>query len=95
MPVASTDADIVVKAILDEGPISVQQAASLLPGPEKISTRTVYRWIRSGVRVGPWRVRIEHIKLGGRIYTSEAAIQRFVSTINDLRAAQLKHQHAS
>ena len=52
--------------------LRLKQAAKRLPGNVHIST--VYRWIKLGVNGG---TKLEAVKMGGQLYTSEEAMQRF------------------
>jgi len=52
-------------SIPDEQLLTVEQARSLLPG---VGEATVWRWIASG--------KLESVKLGGRRFTSQEALQR-------------------
>lgn len=56
--------------------VTLREAASILPrqrGGRKVHVSTLYRWCSRGVR----GVRLEHLKLGGRIVVSAQALQRF------------------
>lgn len=73
--------------------LTLKQAAALCPSRPTIST--VWRWCRNGVetRTGR-RVRLEHRRIGKRIYTSKAELERFW---DEVTAADLPHfdaQHA-
>lgn len=57
--------------IHEENLISLSEAAALLPG--RPSKNSVVRWHLRGVK----GVRLETVMLGGRRFTSEAALQRF------------------
>jgi hypothetical protein len=66
--------------IQDEHLMTLAQAAKLRPSgrngrPTHVST--VYRWIATGVR----GVRLESIRIGGTLYTSREAIQRFADRL--------------
>lgn len=60
--------------------ITLAQAANLLPG--KPHPSCVWRWARDGVksRSGE-RVRLEHVRAGGRLFTSKAALETFLARV--------------
>lgn len=56
--------------------ITLTDAAKLAPG--RPSTNCIWRWCRRGVRArGGHRVRLQHVRMGGRIYTRAAWIDAF------------------
>jgi hypothetical protein len=66
--------------IASERLMTLTEAAAFRPAnrqgkPTHIST--VYRWINPGVR----GVRLEAIRLGGKLYTSKEALQRFAERL--------------
>lgn len=56
--------------------ISLSKAAKLIPG--RPSASAIWRWARRGIlaRSGE-RLRLEHIRLGTRVYTTEAWVRDF------------------
>ncbi len=62
--------------------LSLSEAARLLPTRPHGST--LWRWARKGVksRAGR-RIRLEHIRIGHRVFTSIEALDRFVSAVAD------------
>jgi hypothetical protein len=64
--------------------LTLAQAASQIPGRNgnKCSLQTLYRWCYRGVSVGASRVRLESTLIGGRRFTSQEALSRFVSRLN-------------
>ncbi|MBN9522371.1 DUF1580 domain-containing protein [bacterium] len=73
-------ADVVTR-LLAEGLISTADAARLISDKQgrAVSTCTIGRWADDGVRTGDGRVvRLEAIRLGGRLKTSAEAVHRFV-----------------
>ena len=50
----------------------------------KIHTSTLWRWTSRGLR----GVRLEYLRLGGRILTSVEAVTRFAAKLNDLDQQQ-------
>lgn len=71
-----------VERILAEGPIGMGPAASTLgtfSGGKRIHPSTVSRWITDGVKVAGGRVvRLESVRIAGRLVTSKAAVIRFI-----------------
>src|SRR5438552_464163 len=67
--------------------ITLGQAASRIPG--RPSSNCVWRWCRRGVlgRNGE-RIRLEHVRLGGRVLTSERWLNEFGAK---LAAADMAH----
>lgn len=64
--------------------VTVQETLIDVPGVAQkfcVSTRTVYRWMRSGLEYGKW---------GGRVLTSLEALQRFSQQGFDEDAAVLR-----
>jgi hypothetical protein len=64
--------------------VTVQETLIDVPGVAQkfhVSTRTVYRWMKSGLEYGKW---------GGRVLTSLEALQRFSQQGFDEDAAILK-----
>lgn len=63
--------------------ITLAQAAALLPSPSAAGghpvRQTVLHWVHDGVLVAGVRVRLETVKVGGRRYTSVAALERFAA----------------
>ena len=57
--------------VTSETLITLPEAAALLPGRPSITT--LWRWRTKGVR---GRV-LESVNIGGKVYTSEEALQRF------------------
>jgi hypothetical protein len=57
-------------------PLNLTEAAKLAPG--RPSTNCMWRWCRKGVlaRSGD-RVRLQHIRMGGKLYTTSQWVQEF------------------
>ena len=56
--------------------ITLAEAAKLAPG--RPSACAVWRWCRIGIKSrNGQRIRLEHIRAGGRIFTSETALAAF------------------
>lgn len=63
-------------AELDRTWITLTEASKAIPG--RPSTSTIWRWIRSGIRIsGGSRVRLEHIRVGRRIFISREDLSAF------------------
>ena len=63
-------------SLADEQVISLAEATRLLPrqvNGKKVHVSTLHRWCSRGLR----GVRLESLKLGGRVVTSVEALQRF------------------
>jgi len=62
------------------GHISLSEAAKRCPG--RPSSNAIWRWCRKGIksRTGQ-RVRLEHVRIGGKIYTSPEAMDRFFAEV--------------
>ena len=60
----------------EEAPITLSQAAELCPVSVNVST--VWRWCVSGVG----GVRLEHVRMGRRMLTSEDALRRFMDVLS-------------
>jgi adenosylmethionine-8-amino-7-oxononanoate aminotransferase len=56
-----------------ENVINITQAANQIPG--RPHRATVWRWILNGLH----GIRLESVKVGGRRFTSEEAIERFIA----------------
>lgn len=71
--------------------LTLAQAAKL--APTRPSANAVWRWCRKGVlsRSGE-RVRLGHVRVGGRVFTTEADMQRFFS---ELAEADAEHFNAN
>jgi hypothetical protein len=62
--------------------VPLGRAGHLIPGPAaKPHASTLARWARRGV--GKSRARLETVLLGGRRYTSRAALIRFFSRLSE------------
>ena len=71
----------------NEPKIDLAAAAALFPGHPL--TAAVWRWCRMGIRTRTGEfVFLEHVRAGGRLYTSSEAVQRFQER---LAAADAEH----
>lgn len=72
-----------IDRLLDEHPIGMSQAARLLGtfrGGRACHPSTVVRWCHPGVRLADGRqLRLEHLKVAGRLMTSRPALLRFLA----------------
>lgn len=69
----------------DPDVLSLSEAAKVLPG--KISTSTIWRWATTGQR----GVRLDSLRIGGRIYTSRRALQSFCEAVSDRAVVEKPH----
>ena len=69
--------------ITQERPISLQDAAAMVPGTDghRVNWKTVWRWAQHGLR----GIRLETAYIGGRRITTHQAVQRFCDAITRLR----------
>jgi hypothetical protein len=70
-----------------ESLLTLGQAAQRLPRRRRgrpVNISTVFRWIAHGIR----GVRLEGIRVGGAIHTSEEALQRFADRLTDVSQLQ-------
>jgi len=51
-------------------------------GQRPIHISTLMRWRQTGIR----GIQLEAVRLGGRWFTSEAAVSRFISRLNDVKS---------
>jgi hypothetical protein len=67
--------------------LSLAAAAALLPASPRgrpPTAGTLARWAADGVlRKGGGRVRLEALRVGGRLYTSRPALVRFLAALNE------------
>ena len=60
--------------------LTITEAARLVPG--RPSPSAIWRWCRKGVRArNGQRIHLEHQRFGGRLFTSEVALQRFADKL--------------
>lgn len=73
--------------------IPLSQAPNVVPGRPAINA--IWRWCRLGVksRSGE-RVRLEHRRVGGKIYTTQAWIDSFLSQITDADKSYFSHRQS-
>ena len=66
--------------LMAEGLIGMGEAARLFPGADGRPTSrwSVARWVGAGVTVRGERIRLEGVRVGGRWFTTAAAVARFV-----------------
>lgn len=69
--------------------ITLAQAAKLAPG--RPSSCAVWRWCRTGIksRTGE-RIRLDHVRVGGRIFTTESELQRFFRLVAEADRAHFE-----
>jgi hypothetical protein len=70
-----------------ENLISLAEAARSLPSSNRangLDPATVWRWIKNGVRARDGStVKLDAVRIGGRLVTSRQAIARFTDALND------------
>ena len=65
--------------------LTLANATKLCPG--RPSANAVWRWCRRGVRSRTGQiVRLDHIRVGGRIFTTEDALHRFFAAVSEADA---------
>ena len=71
--------------------LDLTEAAKLAPGRPHVAS--VWRWCRRGVKVrgSGERVTLQHIRAGGRLYTTAADLERFFQAVS---AADAQHFQA-
>jgi hypothetical protein len=82
----ATGASLLEEVLAGRG-VCLRAAAALLPaGPSgrPASAGTLARWASAGARRPDGRrVRLQAVRVGGRLYTSEAALLRFLTQLNE------------
>ncbi|VTR92156.1 : DUF1580 [Gemmata massiliana] len=82
-----TDSTTMVERLLGEnGKLSMVAAGVLLgegQGGSPIHPTTVTRWCLKGVRVNGAKLKLEHLRAGGKLLTTRAAIVRFLAAQTD------------
>ena len=73
--------------------ISLVEAAKLTPG--RPSACAIWRWARRGIksRTGE-RIRLQHVRVGGRIYTTADSLTAFFKAVAAADAAHFSEAHA-
>ena len=62
--------------------LSLSEVAAIAPG--RPHTATVWRWCRRGIRARSGvRVRLEHLRVGGRVFVEKKALDRFFASLTD------------
>lgn len=67
--------------------VPISRAGRLFPVPRTPHASTVMRWALRGVRTVSGRVLLETVKVGGRRYTTRAAVDRFLTAASRAGAA--------
>jgi len=73
--------------IHEEQLVTLCEAAKLLPklNSKRISAHAIWRWCRKGVS----GIHLEHVRIGGRIFTSPEALNRFVNGLAEADVRRL------
>ncbi len=71
--------------------IELADAAKAAPGAPHVSA--IWRWCRKGIKVRSGdRLRLDHVRVGGRIFTSRPALARFFKALAEADAAHFDRQ---
>ena len=71
--------------------ITLNQAARQSPG--KPHSATIWRWCRKGVKArNGRRITLEHVRAGGRIFTSKIALGEFFKAVAEADAAHFENR---
>src|SRR5438067_170498 len=73
-------------AIANEHIFPIRRVGKMLPSSQdgkQLHVGTVYRWADIGLLRDGRRVKLETLLIGGRVYTSAEAVQRFLQALND------------
>ncbi len=71
--------------------IDLTQAAKVSPGRPHVAS--VWRWCRRGIKTrSGGRVRLEHIRAGGKLFTTEEALRRFFQAVAEADAEHFRAQ---
>jgi hypothetical protein len=66
--------------------LPASEGVKLVPQPrpgKSIAVHTFIRWCRKGLKASDGTiVKLEHLKIGGSIYTTREAISRFIARLN-------------
>ncbi|MFW6062019.1 MAG: DUF1580 domain-containing protein [Planctomycetota bacterium] len=66
--------------------ITLTEAAKL--APSRPSVNCVWRWCRKGVLSrGGQRIRLQHVRIGGKLYTTESWLRQFGQSLADADAS--------
>lgn len=72
--------------LIPEGLIALAEAARLFPGARgasRANPSTVYRWCVRGCKTADGRrVHLEHLRAGSRVFTTTAAVARFIDALS-------------
>ena len=68
---------------VDEKMLTLSEAAKKVPGGTK-HISALWRWSRKGIKTNSGnRVRLEHIRVGAKLFTSKQALVRFFKAVAD------------
>lgn len=81
----SNDANEILNEVQSGKGIPLSKAAELVPGASgHVNPCTVFRWAENGCLASDGsRVKLESVRVGGRIFTSAAAITRFLTRLTN------------
>ncbi len=73
-----------IDVLNDEGLLTLSEAARSLPriGDKRPHASTIWRWCRLGIKSRSGRrIRLEHVRVGARVFTTADAINDFVAAV--------------
>lgn len=76
--------------------ISLAEAAAIVPGRPAVGT--IWRWARRGIRSQTGsKIRLRHVRVGGRIYTTETWLRDFfdASVGTDISTSRVAYPNRS
>jgi len=72
--------------------ITLSEAAQRTPG--RPSVGTIWRWARCGIRTRAGHtVRLRHVRVGGRVYTTDAWLQDFFNEVAEDDTTRWQHRN--
>lgn len=72
--------------------ITLSEAAKRSPG--RPSSNAIWRWARKGLKSrSGQRVRLKHIRCGGRIYTTPESLEQFFTAVAEADAQYFQERH--
>jgi hypothetical protein len=80
-----------MNSLLTESLIALADLPELLPAPSRPSPRTVRRWTTHGIT----GIKLEAVRIGGELYTSREAFQRWIERVNAARELRYADEAAT
>ena len=84
-----------IDVLNDSALLSLTEVARSLPriNGNRLHSSTVWRWCRVGVKSrSGLRVRLDHVRIGARVFTTADAVNRFVAAVADADAEHFRHE---